>query len=190
MSPSAKRPRTSFGTDQIIGDRLGKLVHRDASLLTKTSFLELLRERRSRGNLTDMKQVVHPAKHLLRHISKTGYPVLFTTKPWTSAQRDAAIARGPHKSAHEYVDFLRDELADMVERATWVVLPYSHVRDLQSLRISPMGVVPQHERRPRPIVDYSYSGVNTDTVPLAPPEAMQFGRALERIVAQVVHSAD
>lgn len=108
--------------------------------------------------------------------------------PWTLAQRDAAVQRGPHKSSHEYVDFLREELADMVDRATWIVLPYHRLRHLHNLRISPMGVVPQHERRPRPIVDYSYSDVNGNTVALAPPEAMQFGRALERLITQVVHS--
>jgi hypothetical protein len=51
-----------------------------------------------------------------------------------------------------------------------------------------MGVVPQHERRPRLIVDYSFSGIKDETVPLSPREAMQFGQALERIIAQVVHS--
>ena len=77
----------------------------------------------------------------------------------------------------------------MVNRATcWLVLPYHVLRHLPNLRISPMGVVPQHERRPRPIVDYSFSGVNQDTIHLAPCEAMQFGRALERLNAQVVHS--
>ena len=108
--------------------------------------------------------------------------------PWSRQQNDAAILRGPHNSAHEHIDFLRDELADMVDRATWMVLPYHTVRHIPNLRISPMGVVPQHERRPRPIVDYTFSGINDDTVPLAPAEAMQFGRALERIIAQVVHN--
>eukprot|EP00980_Cylindrotheca_fusiformis_P030443 scaffold24817_cov211-Cylindrotheca_fusiformis.AAC.1 len=96
--------------------------------------------------------------------------------------------RGPHKSSYEYQDFLREELADMVDSATWMVLPYSEVAQLPNLRISPMGVVPQHERRPRPIVDYSYSGLNSETVPLMPRESMQFGRALERLITQVVYS--
>ena len=100
---------------------------------------------------------------------------MLTTSPWTQEQKDSAIQRGPHKSAHEYMDFLREELTDMVDRATWMVLPYRHLRELCELRISSMGVVPQHERRPRPIVDYSYSNVNQETVPLAPQEAMQFG---------------
>ena len=110
------------------------------------------------------------------------------TPPWTLAQRDTAVRRGPHQSSIQYRAFLRDELADMVERATWIVLPYHQLRHMRNLRISPMGVVPQHERRPRPIVDYSFSQVNTDTVKLAPADAMQFGRALERIIRLVVHS--
>ena len=111
-----------------------------------------------------------------------------STQPWTTSQLDAAVHRGPHQSSHQYSDFLRDELADMVDRATWLVLPYALLRHFPNLRVSPMGVVPQHDRRPRPIVDYSYSGVNADTVRLAPVEAMQFGRTLERLITQVVRA--
>jgi hypothetical protein len=56
------------------------------------------------------------------------------------------------------------------------------------LRVSPMGVVPQRERRPRVIVDYSFFGVNDDMVKLAPREAMQFGKALERILGHIVEA--
>jgi hypothetical protein len=102
--------------------------------------------------------------------------------------RDQAVSRGAHKLATEHIDFLRDEMADMVDRATWMALPYHWLRKLRHLCISPIGVVPQHERRPRLIVDYSFSGINDETVLLSPREAMQFGRALKRIIAQVVHS--
>jgi hypothetical protein len=51
-----------------------------------------------------------------------------------------------------------------------------------------MGVVPQRDRRPRVIVDYSFFGVNEETVKLAPREAMQFGKALERILRKIVES--
>lgn len=40
----------------------------------------------------------------------------------------------------------------------------------------------------RSIVDYTYPGVNNETVRLAPPEAMQFGKALQRGLAKVVHA--
>jgi hypothetical protein len=183
--PGAKRPRRA---PPIEPDRLGKLVIRDDMLLSRNTLHRLLRKRRAEGNITNLSRIQRPAKHLVQQLSKTGAPVVLSSKPWTTSQKDEAVARGPHQSSNEYVDFLRDELADMVERATWMVLPYSHLRQLRDLRISPMGVVPQHERRPRPIVDYMYSGVNDDTVSSLPHEAMQFGRALERIIAHVVHS--
>jgi hypothetical protein len=190
-SPKAKRPRIVAHqlTSQPGLDRLGKQAIRDEKLLLQhRTLLDLLRQRRGQGNLTTLQNIAHPARHLVHHLATTGAPVLFRTPPWTQQQKDDAIARGPHQSSHQYVEFLREELADMVDRATWLVLPYHRLRELRDLRVSPMGVVPQHERRPRPIVDYTFSGVNTDTIPLSPAEAMQFGRALERIIANVVHS--
>jgi hypothetical protein len=59
---------------------------------------------------------------------------------------------------------------------------------MQGLRVSPVGVIPQHDRRDRTIVDYSFSGINDDTAPLTPREVMQFGRALDRILAQLLHA--
>ncbi|NJN71149.1 MAG: hypothetical protein HC801_13350 [Nitrospira sp.] len=51
-----------------------------------------------------------------------------------------------------------------------------------------MGVVPQRGRRPRLIVDLSFYDINLDTISLAPKEAMQFGRTLERILYQIRHA--
>ena len=62
------------------------------------------------------------------------------------------------------------------------------LRILRVDRISPLGVVPQRDRRPRLIVDYSFSNFNEETVPLAPIEFMQFGRALQRIMAKIVRA--
>ena len=45
---------------------------------------------------------------------------------------------------------------------------------------------PQRDRRPRLIVDFSFSDVNEDTVLLAQPEAMQFGMALHRVLRSIV----
>ena len=49
-----------------------------------------------------------------------------------------------------------------------------------------MGVVPQRERRPGTIVDYTSSGVNQEAAWGAPLEAMQFGKALERILQRIL----
>jgi hypothetical protein len=54
------------------------------------------------------------------------------------------------------------------------------------LRLSPLGVLPQRDRRPRSIIDYSFYHINDDTVLMAPPEAMQFGKALWRILSAIV----
>ena len=93
--------------------------------------------------------------------------------------------RGCHPSAQAYIGFLEEDMSDMIRKGYWLVLPYELVKHLPDLRISPIGVVPQRERRPRPIVDYTFSGVNDETIKAAPPEAMQFGHALTRVLHAV-----
>ena len=115
-------------------------------------------------------------------------PVVLKTPPWTIAARDEAMQYGAHSSAEVYKEFLRDKLADMVEAGHWLVLPYSSILHATNLRISPLGVVPQRDRRPRPIVDYTFSGVNEATVKLALPEATQFGKALDRIIQKAAEA--
>ncbi len=98
------------------------------------------------------------------------------------------MARGSHASAHSHAAFLRSEMADMVAKGYWTVLPYRLVRQLRNLQLSPIGVVPQRDRRPRIIVDLTFNGVNESTACLAPPDAMQFGRTLRRLL-QNLHFA-
>jgi hypothetical protein len=74
----------------------------------------------------------------------------------------------------------------MINKGQWIVLPFSAVQHLPGLRVSPPGVVPQHERRPRWICDYSWWGINRDTLPLAALESMQFGHALDRILREIL----
>ena len=95
------------------------------------------------------------------------------------------MQRGPHPSTRPYLHFLESDMADMITKGYWVVLPYDLVKDIPNLRISPMGAVPQRERQPRTIVDYSFSGINQEAHRGAPPEAMQFCRALERVLRKV-----
>jgi hypothetical protein len=95
---------------------------------------------------------------------------------------------GTHKSSHDGRAFVFEEILDFCNQGYWAVLPYTAVRQWQGLRIFPLGVVPQRDRRPRLIVDYSFSGINADTLPLAPHESMQFGRALQRVLAKIVHA--
>ena len=122
---------------------------------------------------------------MLHYLGRHGAPVQLQSSPWTPTRIEAAAARGPHKSAIEYRDFLYEEMATMREKGQWLILPYHQVKDLPGLRLSPIGVVLQHSRRPRTIVDYSYHGVNQETVKLTAPEAMQFGRTLHRLLQRI-----
>ena len=70
-----------------------------------------------------------------------------------------------------------------------MVFPFSAVKHLRGVQVSPPGVVPQANRRPRTIADLTFWGVNEATVDLAHKEAMQFGQALRRILFEI-HRAD
>ena len=70
----------------------------------------------------------------------------------------------------------------------WTVLPLATALILAHLRLSSLGLVPQRNRRPRLIVDYTFSGINPDTARLAPHKAMQFGHALYRVLAHIVYA--
>jgi hypothetical protein len=172
-------------------DNLGTYIARDSLRLEDVGFEQLVNERRQRSDFhPQVKTLRHKAARLLNHLKERGASVVLSTSPWTDQQRTDTMRRGPHKSAVEYVDFLRDELLDFVKKGFWMVLPYrllkKHKRLIQNLRISPMGVVPQRARRPRIIVDYSFFGLNDETVRMAPREAMQFGKALQRILQTIV----
>jgi hypothetical protein len=74
-----------------------------------------------------------------------------------------------------------------------VVLPLADILRNPQLwkrpRLSPMGDVPQRERPPRIIVDYTFYGVNANTLfLLSALETMQFGKALERILEHIVEA--
>lgn len=110
------------------------------------------------------------------------------TLPWSDDTKRRAVVRGPHRSSDGEREFVAKEMLDFCRQGYWLVLPYSVVKDWPNLRISPLGVVPQRDRRPRLIVDYTFSGVNLATLQLAPREAMQFGRALQRVLSKIVHA--
>ena len=112
-----------------------------------------------------------------------------STALWTAAQKHAAISRGPHKSSRGEREFLvHSVIHDFCQQGYWTVRPYSVVKDWPGLRTSPLGVVPQQNRRSRLIVDYSFSAVNSETIKLAPSEAMHFCHALQRILTKIIHA--
>jgi hypothetical protein len=70
----------------------------------------------------------------------------------------------------------------MIRKGQWTLLPALLVLDDLQLRLSPLGVVPQRDRRPFTISDYSFFGINHETLALSPGECMQLDRALQRVL--------
>lgn len=168
--PESKKSVLSLASQ--VSKDLGEYIARDVKLLQQLGWHQFVKQRRPHSDFSNLANVHHPARRLLQHYKSRGAPVKFSTPPWSSSAITRALHRGPHKSCHEYVDFLREEFTDMIAKGQWVVLPASVAQTLPGLRLSPPGVVPQRDRRPRWIGDYSWWGVNSDTLPLAAREAM------------------
>ena len=169
-------------------DELDHIIEQSADkLLACGSLTEFLQQEKDpRGNFhPNVGKLRHPAAHLLTRLKTSGAPVVTKNKPWNRSQKIAALERGPHKSAKEHLPFLREEYTDFCNKRFWTILPADLVLDELFLRLSPLGCVPQRDRRPRMISDYTYFRVNGDTLQLAPPEAMQFGRALKRVLQRI-----
>jgi hypothetical protein len=140
---------------------LRKLAQLHAKLLARMGWAKFWRQHHHHQSSSIhpvLNSLSHPAAHFLHRLSKNGVPALCSTPPWTVPQQ-----------------------------GYWLVLPYSAVRGHPSLRIAPAGVVPQRDRRPRAIIDYTYNGVNRDTLPLEPTPAMQFGLCLQRILQRLAY---
>jgi hypothetical protein len=118
----------------------------------------------------------------------TGAPAIISTPPWSRPTLDHVYQRGPHKSAaQQFATFLIEDMYDYIQMGYWLVLPYHSVRQFPALRLAPAGVVPQRDRRPRPIMDYTFYDTNQACLPIAPQAAMQFGSALQRIFQRLVY---
>ena len=76
-------------------------------------------------------------------------------------------------------------MSEFIENKFWTVLPYDRVRHIPALQLSPAAVKDERDRKPRLPCDHSWSPVNETTSPHAPPEAMQFGGTLHRVLRQV-----
>ena len=69
-----------------------------------------------------------------------------------------------------------------------MVLPYSVAKGLPGLRLSPRGVKVERDQRPRWLGDYNYFKTNAETLPVACLSAMQYGRALDRLIREIVYA--
>ena len=105
---------------------------------------------------------------------------------YTEAERLMVLSRSPHRSAIEHAPFLRRKFTSMVKKRQWAVLPYSMAKLLPGLRLSPPGVKEERDRRPSWLGNYSFNAMNAQTLPLASLDAMQYGRALDRLLQEIV----
>ena len=199
--PSASRPPSlrpkptspSLNTISLRNDRLGTLVRQlCASLEQASSWEDFVSDFRGPSYLANtLDDLQHPAAELLRIWRDEGVPVNTDAPPWTDAQKTACIRRGCHYSARQHAPFLRDEMADFMDNKFWMVLPYVILQYYEELFLSPAAVKDERDRRPRLLCDHSFPwdwlDVNSCTIPHAPPEAMQFGKALLRCMFLVRH---
>jgi len=153
------------------------------------TFRDFIRQARGCGDLhPNIGQIPHPAAHLLAQYQQSGTPGVMQTENWAEGRTRAALKQGSHSSSKNNIDFLRKEYANMIDKQQWTVLPAHLVLNIDKLRLSPLGLVPQRGRCNCMISDYSYVGVNSDTLRLAPAKAIQFDKALTRLLTKIHHS--
>jgi len=79
-------------------------------------------------------------------------------------------------------------MLDMVQKGYWTLLPFSELEHFVHLKLLPAGVIPQRMRRPWPIMDYTFTEINSSSVPLSPLSSMQFGQTLQRLLQRIAYA--
>ena len=120
--------------------------------------------------------------------AKNGVPVVTSAAPWSKKLLTQCVKQGSHQSCEEHKPFLQEEMLDFVNKGFFTLSPWHLAKDLPGLWVSPLGIMPQHERQPRLTVDCSFCGIDAETAQLAPSEATQFGHALERTLQMIRHT--
>ena len=180
-----KTPLPSFETN--MPDELSELACKLKNDLSLISFRNVCIQRRGRCELEHMSAQEHPAAALINHLRVNGAPINLEVEN-NPAQLQAQLEFGCHSSARHEAAFFCTELADQIRARHNLVLPWSAVKDIKHLWLTPPAVIPQPERRPRPIYNFTRSGVNDMATRLAPSEAIQFGAAGYRLLHQIVHA--
>jgi len=138
-SISSPTPSSTFAptTNPPPLDAFGKFLQLATSCFRHLGWDNFIASSRGRGNITPNVHLLdHPAANLLHSLSTIGAPAQGTLPAWSLSHRDAMMARGSHSSASAHYHFLRNEMADMMAKGYWTILPYRLVRHLPNLRIS------------------------------------------------------
>jgi hypothetical protein len=151
----------------------------------------------------------HPFTETLRDWEE-GVPVE-CGEDWTLEEIEAAVAQGPHQSAQtpEALELIQEDIAYQVRAGYAEIVEWSWLKENlpAQLKISPLAVVPQANRRGRMILDLSFpvlrksqtrgrkrrtkreardilrESVNDSTVKLAPEAPVkELGNVLKRLL--------
>jgi hypothetical protein len=102
---------------------------------------------------------IHPFAQELRSWEE-GVPV-DCGEPWEWATVEAAVQQGAHKSAlsPESIQLVNEDVTYQVDAGYAKIVPWEELRKLRppQLKISPLAVIPQRNRRGRMILDLSFA---------------------------------
>jgi len=146
----------------------------------------------------------HPAADILKEWATYGCPTR-TGKPWTRAEMQAAIERGPHRSAlsDEAIAHFKAEVDEKVRIGQAKLVAWDAIKDdpPPELKISPIAAIPHKSKQFRSILDLSFHlrlargqvipSVNSTTVKTAPKGAIdQLGHSLSRVIHAFAETED
>jgi hypothetical protein len=146
----------------------------------------------------------HPAADLLKEWATYGCPTQ-TGKPWTREEMQAAIERGPHRSAlsDAAIAHFKAEVDEKVRTGQAKLVAWESIKDNPppELKISPIAAIPHKSKQFRSILDLSFHlrlargevipSVNSTTVKTAPRGAIdQLGHSLARIIHAFAETKD
>lgn len=191
-TPTPPVPAKRIVVPALLQDRLGTLVRSlSLKLACASSWKQFVNEMRGKSYLSaNIGDIPHTARTYLQQLRDQGIQVRLDDPPWHADKIIHNAQRGAHPSATVHRNFLRGEFADFIEAGFWVVLPLAQLRALPDadLRLSPMAVKEEFNRRPRVLVDHTWFGVNEHTIPDLPKEVMQFGGTLPRLLWILRHA--
>jgi hypothetical protein len=176
----------------LLQDRLGMLVGLLSHKLARApSWREFVNKIRGKSYLsTNIDNIPHTARAYLQQLRDQGIHVPLDNAPWDAERISLSAEHGAHPSATLHQNFLCREFTDFIEAGFWVVLPLEQLCTLPDgdLRLSPMAVKEEFNRRPRVIIDHTWFGVNEHTIAELPKEVMQFGGTLPRLLWLLRHA--
>ena len=139
---------------------------------------------------------LHPAGDMLDEWAQFGCPTM-TGNPWTIAEMQAAIDRGPHKSAMtpEAIQHFAQEVHEKLKSKQARIIRWDDIKHNPppQLKISPIAAIPHKSKAYRSILDLSFSlalttgdhipSVNEITTKTAPQASIdQLGHSLMRLI--------